>query len=142
MVPGDDAWIHRGRRQRGDDPGGGRRRVDPAEERGVPVAHGVRQDVAQHGRNQVVERAPALRQRQVKQLLAQGVGERLPDRAGRQRGEMVGDAVHQSVTGAAERLQLGFADSARGGFAHVARIVPLRANPRVSVATLRRIRVA
>ena len=57
VVPGDDARVHRRRRQRGHDPRRGRRRVDPAEERGVAVAHGVRQDVAQRGRHQLVERA-------------------------------------------------------------------------------------
>jgi hypothetical protein len=61
VVPSDDARIHRGGRQRRDDPGGGGRRVDPAEEGRVAVAHGVGQDVAQGGRDQVVERGRALR---------------------------------------------------------------------------------
>jgi hypothetical protein len=86
------------------------------------VAHGVGQDVAQRGRDQVVERDRALRQGQVDQLLTQGVGERLPDRARRQRGEVVGDAVHQRMGGAAERLQLAFAGRASGRFAHIASI--------------------
>ena len=106
VVAEDGRRIHRGSRQRNDDAGGGGRRVDPAEEGRVAVAHGMWQHVAQRGRHQVVERGRTLRQRQVEQLLAQGVGERLPDRARRQRGEVVGDAVHQRVRGAAERLQL------------------------------------
>ena len=69
----------------------------------MAVAHGVRQDVAQRGRDQVVQRGRVLRQRQVEQLLAQVVGERLPDRPRGQRGEVVGDAVHERVCGAAER---------------------------------------
>ena len=80
VIAGDDARVHRGRRQRSHDPGERRRRVDPAEERRVAVAHGVRQDIAQRGRDQVVERCRMLRQGQVEQLFAQGVGERLPDR--------------------------------------------------------------
>ena len=55
--------------------------------------------------------AAVLRQRQVEQLLAQRVGERLPDRARRQRGEMVGDAVHERVRGAAKLVEL-FASTA------------------------------
>ena len=80
VIAGDNARVHRGRRQRSHDAGGGRRRVDPAEEGRVAVAHGVRQDIAQRGRDQVVQRRRLLRQRQVEQLFAQGVGERLPDR--------------------------------------------------------------
>jgi hypothetical protein len=69
----------------------------------VAVAHGVRQDIAYSGRDQVVHCCRVLRQGQVEQLLAQGVGERLPDRPRGQRGEVVGDAVHERVCGAAER---------------------------------------
>jgi hypothetical protein len=39
------------------------------------------QDVAQRGRDQLLERGPAVRQRQGEQALAQLVGERLPDRS-------------------------------------------------------------
>ena len=82
------------------------------------------QDVAQRGRDQVVERAALLRQGQVEQPLAQGVGERLPDRARRQRGEVVGDAVHERVRGAAKCL-----------FAHGASIgtVASTASPRLAL---------
>jgi hypothetical protein len=61
-------------------PAGGRRRIYPAEEGRVAVAHGVRQDVAQRDRDQLVQRSRLVRQRQGEQLCAQGVGERLPDR--------------------------------------------------------------
>jgi hypothetical protein len=49
-----------------------------------------------------------LGQGQVEQPLAQGVGERLPNRARRQRGEVVGDAVYERVRGTAKRSQLAF----------------------------------
>jgi hypothetical protein len=45
----------------------------------VAVAHGVRQDVAQRGRNQIVQRRRVLRQGQAEQLFARCIGERLPD---------------------------------------------------------------
>jgi len=80
MIAKDDARVHRGCRQRSHDAGGGRRRIDPAEEGRVAVAHGVRQHIAQLGRDQVVQRCRVLRQGQAEQLCAQGVGERLPDR--------------------------------------------------------------
>ena len=41
------------------------------------------------------------------QLLAQGLGDRLPDRLRRELGEMVGDAVDERVRGAPERLDVG-----------------------------------
>jgi hypothetical protein len=88
----------------------------------MAVAHGVRHDVAQRSRDQVVEAGPALREGQVEQLLAQSVGERLPDRPRGQRRKMIGDAVHQSVRGAAERLQLTFARRAPLRFRHIASI--------------------
>jgi hypothetical protein len=48
------------------------------------------------------------RQGKLDQLLAQSVGQRLPNRARRQRGEVVGDAVYQLVRGGAKRSQLAF----------------------------------
>ncbi len=81
----------------------------------MAVAHGVGQDVAQRRRHQVVERARVLRQGQVEQPLAQGVRERLPNRARRQRGEVVGDAVYERVRRTAERLLLAFAHVASIG---------------------------
>ena len=63
----------------------------------VAVAHRERQDIAQSGRDQVVQRGRVLRQGEAEQLFAQGVGERLPDRPRGQRGEVVGDAVHERV---------------------------------------------
>ena len=80
VVARDDARVHRGCRQRSHHAGGGGRRVDPAEEGRVAVAHGVRQDIARSCRHQVVQRCRVLRQGQFEQLCAQGVGERLPDR--------------------------------------------------------------
>jgi hypothetical protein len=106
MIASDDARVHRGRRQRSDDAGGGGRRVDPAEERRVAVAHGVWQHIAQRGRDQVVQRCRLLRKGQAEQLFAQTVGERLPDRLRGQRVEVVGDAVRERVCGVAERHQL------------------------------------
>ena len=88
----------------------------------MAVAHGVRQDVAQRGRDQLVERDRAVRQRLLEQLLAQRVGQRLPDRARRQRGKVVGDAVHRRVRGSAERLDLAFAPRSRVRLAHSASI--------------------
>ena len=44
----------------------------------LPMACG--SDIAQRRRDQVVQRGRVLRQGQVEQLFAQGVGERLPDR--------------------------------------------------------------
>jgi hypothetical protein len=104
VIAGDDARVHRGCRQRSHDACGGRRRVDPAEEGRVAVAHGVRQDIAQRGRDQLVQRYRVLRQRQLEQLFAQAVGERLPDRPRGQRSEVIGDAVQERMCGAAERL--------------------------------------
>ena len=80
VIAGDDARVHRGCRQRSHHAGGRRGRVDPTEEGRVAVAHGVRQDITHRCRDQVVQRGRVLRQRQVKQLPAQGGGERLPDR--------------------------------------------------------------
>ena len=122
VIARDDARVHRRRRQRGHDAGGRGRRVDPAEERRVAVAHGVGQHIAQRGRDEVVQRCRVLRQRQVQQLFAQGVGERLPDRARGQRSEVVGDAVHERVCGAAERDQLILARRDRVRLAHGASI--------------------
>ena len=81
VIARDDARVHRGCGQRSHDASGGRRRVDPAEEGRVAVAHGVRQDIAQRGRDQVVQRRRVLRQGQFEQLSAQGIGKRLPDGA-------------------------------------------------------------
>jgi hypothetical protein len=50
-------------------------------------------DIAQHRLGQLVEAGRVLGQRHVEQPLAQGVGERLPDRFRRQRGEVIGHAV-------------------------------------------------
>ena len=69
----------------------------------MAVAHGVREDVAQDGRDQVVQRRRLLRQGQVEQPFAKLVGKRLPDRPRGQLGKMLGDAVHERVRGAAER---------------------------------------
>ena len=63
VIARDDARIHRRCRQRRDDSGEGRRRVDPPEEGRVAVAHGVRQNVPRHRRDQVVERRGVLRKR-------------------------------------------------------------------------------
>ena len=93
----------------------------------MAVAHRVRQDVAQRGRDQVVQRRRLLRQGQAEQLLAQRIGHRLPDRLRRERGEVVGDAVHERVRGAAERRQLVLARSARVRSAHTtAGYAPIR----------------
>jgi hypothetical protein len=51
VIARDDARVHRGCRQRSHDTRGGRRRVDPAEEGRVAIAHGVRQDIARSGRH-------------------------------------------------------------------------------------------
>jgi hypothetical protein len=67
----------------------------------VAIAHGVRQDIAQSGRDQVVQRCRVLWQGQVEQFPAQGVGERLPDRPRGQRGEVVGDAACEALRNAA-----------------------------------------
>jgi hypothetical protein len=122
VVAGDDARVHRGRGERGDDSGGRRRRIDPAEEGRVAVAHGVRQDIAQRRLDHVVQRDRMLGQRQVEQLAAQGAGERLPDRPRGQRGEVAGDAVHERVRGIAEGRHPVVARRARVRLAHVASI--------------------
>jgi hypothetical protein len=83
----------------------------------VAVAHGVGQDVVQDGRDQLVERGCALGERQGEQLLSQGGGKRLPDRARRQLLEVLGHAVDKRVRGAAERLHVRFAHRARIGSA-------------------------
>jgi hypothetical protein len=83
----------------------------------VAVAHGVGQDVRQHGRDQVVERGRALGQGQGEQLLSPRGGKRLPDRMCRQRIEVLGHAVNQRVRGAAERLHVRFGHRARIGSA-------------------------
>ena len=46
----------------------------------MAVAHGVRQHIAQRGRDQLVQRRRVLGQGQPEQPFAQGAGERLPDR--------------------------------------------------------------
>jgi hypothetical protein len=80
VIARNDARVHRGRNQRNHDASGGRRRIDPAEEGRVAVAHGMGHDIAQRGPDEVVQRCRLLRQRQVEQLSAEGVRERLPDR--------------------------------------------------------------
>ena len=106
VIAGDDARVHRGCCQRGHHAGGGGRRIDPAEEGRMAVAHRVREDVAQRRRGEVVQRDRLLREGQVEQLLAQRIGERLPDRRRGQRGEMIDDTVDERVRRAAERRQL------------------------------------
>ena len=69
MIAGDDAWVHRGGRQRGHHASQGRRRVHPPEESRVAVAHGVRHDVAQRALDQVVKRRRLVRHGLVEQLL-------------------------------------------------------------------------
>ena len=103
VIAGDNARIHRRCRQRSDDAGQGRRRVDPAEERRVTVAHRVRQHIPRHRCDQVVERRGLRRQRQVEQATFQPVGNRLPDRSRWQRREVVDDALDKRVRRAAKR---------------------------------------
>ena len=77
VIAGDDARVHRGCRQRSHDAGGGRRRVDPAEEGRVAVAHRVRQDIAQRGRDQrrpARSDAPAAAGRAARSRRASGSG--------------------------------------------------------------------
>ncbi len=111
VVAGDDARVHRRRRQRGEHARRGRRRVDPPEEGRVAVAHRVGEDVAQGGRHQLLEGLAPLGQRQGQQPLAQLVRQRLPDGPRGQLGEVVGDPVHERVRGAAEGLRVGHGES-------------------------------
>ena len=80
VVAGHDARVHRGRGQRRQHARQRRRRVDPAEERRVPVPHRVGQHVARHRRGERAELRRPVRERQREQLGAQVVGQRLPDR--------------------------------------------------------------
>jgi hypothetical protein len=80
VIAGDDARVHRSCRQRRHDASERGRRVDPPEEGGMAVTHGVRHDVAQGRGDQVLQRYRLLWQGQLEQLLTQCVGERLPDR--------------------------------------------------------------
>ena len=57
-----------------------RRRVDPAKERRVPVAHRMGQHVPHHRFDERIEPSRALRDRQRQQLSAHIIGHRLPDR--------------------------------------------------------------
>ena len=111
MVAGDDARVHRRRRQRGEHAGRGGRWVDPAEEGRVAVSHRVGEDVAQGGRHELLEVLAPLGQRQGQQPLAQLVGQRLPDVSRGELGQIVGDPVHQRVAGAAEGLRVVHGES-------------------------------
>jgi hypothetical protein len=104
VIAGHDARVHCSRRQRSHDAGQGRRRVHPAEERRVAVAHGVRQDVARRRRDQLLQSGRLLRQLHVQKLVPQAIRHGLPDGLRGQRGQVIGDLVDHQVRCAAELL--------------------------------------
>lgn len=79
----------------------------------MSVPHRVWQHVTHRDRHEFIQRRRVLRQGHVEQLPAQGVGERLPHRAGRQRGEVIGHAVHERVCGGVELRWLTHSRSIR-----------------------------
>jgi hypothetical protein len=135
VVAGHDARVHRRRGQRRQHSRKRRRRVDPAEERRVPVAHGVRQDLARHDPGERAQPGRPARERQREQLHTQVVRQGLPDRPPRQRREVVRDRVDERVPGPPELPQVAGAELSDGRFAHPGSIGSVRRNALVAAGT-------